>query len=97
LLIQVAGWGPITSDKEPNSVLRFLRVVTFSVHIIPEVSGPTQQVAQNVLCLNTTTTLCTWNVMCTTDIGGPLVNPSGLIGVASTTECGGMVRLFLIN
>lgn len=62
---------------------------------LPNVPREYENPSAHTNCPNTGTTLCTTNVMCTTDIGGPLVTPAGLIGVASTTECGGMVT-FLI-
>ncbi|XP_070501110.1 trypsin alpha-3-like [Chironomus tepperi] len=83
--VLVAGWGPITADKEPNSVLRFIRTTVESSFTPPGDPAPPQ-----IPCPNHSTTLCTWNIMCSTDVGGPLVTPAGLIGVASTTECGGL-------
>lgn len=91
--IKAAGWGPITADKEPNTVLRFSRVNT----VISFSTGTTTTISpagnlNTFECPNTATTLCTWNTTCTTDVGGPLVTPAGLIGVASTTDCGAMVN-----
>jgi len=33
------------------------------------------------------------NTLCTTDIGGPLITTTGLIGIATATDCGGQVNL----
>jgi len=40
----------------------------------------------------------TSNAACTTDVGGPLVRPTGLVGIASQTTCNGgkPVSLFFI-
>ncbi|XP_070501165.1 trypsin 3A1-like [Chironomus tepperi] len=80
----VAGWGPTDVNKEPNSLLRFLKITTFTS------CTPTSTVRNSIDQLQDSTTICAENTMCTTDVGGPLVTTTGLVGVASSTECGGL-------
>lgn len=85
---QVSGWGATDADKGPNSEI--LQILSVSVTPCASNNSPSDQRQTNV-----NSNLCTSAFngdfgFCTTDVGGPLVIPSGLIGLASwhQTPCG---------
>ena len=74
----MSGWGATDMDKGPNSdILQVLNVV----------SSPCVDSGDNRIA-TTNTNICAMVVtgsggFCTSDVGGPLIIPSGLVGIAS--------------
>ena len=104
---KASGWGATDANKGPNSeVLQMLTVITgpcipaapettTEIPVTTTTDSTTPRRLPSIICAAAFTT----GGICTSDIGGPLLTSSGLIGIASwhPTPCASQPVTYKLN